>query len=102
MSSFWDIPGMKAGVITGDAAWSLLKFAKAKGFAIPAFNCVTSSSVNSVLEGAAKLGVPAYIQFSEGGSAFFCGKSVPNGKKEASILGACAGKGLCFAGLQLH
>eukprot|EP00425_Heterocapsa_triquetra_P026131 CAMPEP_0195102912 /NCGR_PEP_ID=MMETSP0448-20130528/70003_1 /TAXON_ID=66468 /ORGANISM="Heterocapsa triquestra, Strain CCMP 448" /LENGTH=36 /DNA_ID= /DNA_START= /DNA_END= /DNA_ORIENTATION= len=32
-ATFWDIPGMKAGVITGDVAWNLLKFAKAKGFA---------------------------------------------------------------------
>merc|ERR1719221_1049105 len=31
------------------------------------------------------------IQFSEGGSAFFSGKALPNSKKEASILGACAG-----------
>merc|ERR1719310_2234820 len=31
------------------------------------------------------------IQFSEGGSCFFAGKSLPNGKKEASILGAVAG-----------
>merc|ERR1712039_229078 len=68
-----------------------MRFAKAKGFALPAFNCTGSSTVNSVLEGAAKLGMPAYIQFSEGGSAFFAGKSLPNGKKEASILGACAG-----------
>jgi hypothetical protein len=28
MASFWDIPGMKAGVITGDVAWALLKHAK--------------------------------------------------------------------------
>jgi len=91
MSSFWDIPGMKPGVVTGDLAWSLMKFAKAKGFAIPAFNCVTSSSVNSVLEAAAKLGMPAYIQFSEGGSAFFAGKALSNDKKAAAILGACAG-----------
>ena len=26
--SFWDIPGMKPGVITGDVAWNLLKHAK--------------------------------------------------------------------------
>lgn len=91
MKSFWDIPGMKAGVVTGDVAWNLLKFAKAKGFALPAFNCTTSSSCNAVLEAAAKLGMPAYIQFSEGGSAFFCGKGVPNDKKQASILGAVAG-----------
>merc|ERR1712107_689605 len=74
--SFWDIPGMKPGVITGDVAWSLLKFAKKNGFAIPAFNVTGSSSVNSVLEAGAKLGRPVIIQCSEGGSAFFCGKAL--------------------------
>jgi len=88
---FWDIPGMKAGVITGDVAWNLLKHAKAKGFAIPAFNCVTSSSCNSVLEASAKIGRPVMIQFSEGGAAFFCGKGIDNKNKEAAILGAVAG-----------
>jgi len=82
---------MKAGVITGDVAWGLLKFAKDKGFAIPAFNCVTTSSVNSVLEAGAKLGRPVMIQFSEGGAAFFAGKSLPNGEKQAAILGAVVG-----------
>jgi len=90
-ATFWDIPGMKPGVITGDTAWALLEFAKAKGFAIPAFNCTTSSSVNAVLEAGAKIGRPVMIQFSEGGSCFFAGKALPNGKKEASILGAVAG-----------
>merc|ERR1719222_1825284 len=74
-----------------DVAWNLLKVAKAKQFAIPAFNCTGSSTCNSVLEAGAKIGRPVIIQFSEGGAAFFAGKSVPNGKKEASILGACAG-----------
>jgi len=82
---------MKAGVITGDVAWTLLEFAKAKGFAIPAFNCTSSSSINAVLEAGAALGRPIMIQFSEGGSAFLAGKGLPNGKKEASILGAVAG-----------
>lgn len=90
-NTYWDIPGIKAGVVTGDVAWNLLRFAKAKGFAIPAFNCTSSSTVNSVLEAGAQLGRPVMIQFSEGGSAFFCGKGLPNGKKEASILGAVAG-----------
>jgi len=90
-ASYWDIPGVKAGVVTGDAAWSILKYAKAKGFALPAFNCTTTSSVNAVLEGASKIGLPAYIQFSEGGAAFFAGKGLPNDKKQASILGAVAG-----------
>jgi len=91
IASFNDIPGVRPGVVTGDAAWGLMKYAKAKGFALPAFNCTGSSSCNSVLEAAAKLGMPAYIQFSEGGACFFAGKSLPNGKKEAAILGACAG-----------
>merc|ERR1711935_1059247 len=82
---------MKPGVLTGDVAWSLLEYAKVKGFAIPAFNCTTSSSVNAVLEAGAKLNRPVMIQFSEGGAAFFAGKALPNGKKEASILGAVAG-----------
>jgi fructose-bisphosphate aldolase class II len=82
---------MKPGVITGDVAWNLLKFAKEKAFAIPAFNCTTSSSVNAVLEAGAKLNRPVMIQFSEGGSCFFAGKALPNKNKEASILGAVAG-----------
>jgi fructose-bisphosphate aldolase class II len=82
---------MKAGVITGDVAWNLLKFAKAKGFAIPSFNCTTSSSCNAVLEAGAKIGRPVICQFSEGGSAFFCGKAIENKNKEAAILGAVAG-----------
>jgi len=89
--SWKDVPGVKPGVITGDAAWALLNFAKTNGFAIPAFNCTTSSSCNAVLEAAAKIDRPIMIQFSEGGSCFFAGKSLPNGKKEASILGAVAG-----------
>jgi len=91
LASFWDIPGMKAGVLTGDVAWALLRYAKASGFAIPAVNCTTTSSVNAVLEAGKKLNRPVIIQFSEGGSAFFAGKSLPNNVKQASILGAVAG-----------
>jgi len=91
--SFWDVPGCKAGVVTGDTAWGILKFAKEKGFAIPAFNCTTTSSVNSVLEAGKELNRPVMIQFSEGGSCFFAGKSLPNekGVLQASILGAVVG-----------
>jgi len=91
--SFWDIPGLKAGVNTGDAAWGLLNYAKENKFAIPAFNCTTSSTVNSVLEAGKELKRPVMIQFSEGGSAFFAGKSLPNekGVLQASILGAVVG-----------
>jgi len=88
---FWGIPGMKPGVITGDVAWNLLKHAKQNGYAIPAFNCTGSSVCNAVMEAGAKINRPIMIQFSEGGSAFFAGKGLPNKNKEASILGACAG-----------
>mmetsp|Transcript_77017 Transcript_77017/g.141491 ORF Transcript_77017/g.141491 Transcript_77017/m.141491 type:complete len:357 (+) Transcript_77017:51-1121(+) len=89
--SFWDIPGMKPGVIVGDMAWALLKFAKEKKFAIPAFNCTSTGTVNACLEAGMKLNRPVMIQFSEGGSAFFAGKALPNDKKQCSILGAVAG-----------
>lgn len=91
--SFWDVPGVKAGVLTGDAAWGLLKHAKDNNYAIPSFNCTSTSSVNSVLEAGKELGRPIMVQFSEGGAAFFAGKSLPNekGVLQASILGAVAG-----------
>lgn len=82
---------MKAGVLTGDVAWSLLKYAKENKFAIPAFNCTSTSTVNACLEAGMKLNRPVMIQFSEGGSAFFAGKALPNDKKQCSILGAVAG-----------
>ena len=44
-----------------------------------------------MLEAGAKLDRPVMIQFSEGGSAFFVGNSLPNKSKEASVLGAVAG-----------
>merc|ERR1719446_415519 len=70
-----------------------MKFAKDKHFAIPAFNCTSTSSVNSVLEAGKELGRPVMIQFSEGGSAFMAGKGLPNDKGvlQASILGAVVG-----------
>jgi fructose-bisphosphate aldolase class II len=91
--SFWDVPGVKAGVITGDAAWGLLNHAKANKYAIPAFNCTSTSTINGVLEAGKELGRPIMVQFSEGGSAFFAGKSLPNDKGvlQASILGAVVG-----------
>jgi len=89
--SFWDIPGINAGVVTGDVAWELLKYAKEKKFAMPAFNCTSTSTINACLEAGKALNRPVMIQFSEGGSAFFAGKSLPNDKKQASVLGAVAG-----------
>lgn len=84
---------MKAGVVTGDVAWGLLQHAKKNNYAIPSFNCTSTSTINSVLEAGKELGRPIMIQFSEGGAAFVAGKGLPNdkGKLQASILGAVAG-----------
>jgi len=84
---------MKAGVLTGDLAWALLKHAKDTGYAIPAINCTSSNAVNSCLAAANTLGRPVIIQFSEGGSASFTGKGLPNesGVLQSSILGAVVG-----------
>merc|ERR1712151_879444 len=70
-----------------------MKDAKEKGYAIPASNCTSTSTVNAVLEAGKGLNRPVMIQFSEGGSAFFAGKSLPNDKGvlQASILGAVCG-----------
>jgi len=86
--SFWDIPGIKAGVVTGDVAMALLRHAKDNGYAIPAVNVTSTSTINSVLEAGKAIGRPIMIQVSHDGAAFIAGKGLPNKKLEASILGA--------------
>lgn len=79
------------GVVTGDAVNEIFRLAKAEGFALPAVNVVNSNSVNAVLEAARAVNSPVIIQFSNGGGAFFAGKSLPNDKQQAAILGSIAG-----------
>ena len=57
-------PTVHPGVVTGQALTDLLADAKEKGYAIPAVNCVTSSSVNACLEAARQCDAPIIIQFS--------------------------------------
>ncbi|KAJ3054874.1 Fructose-bisphosphate aldolase 1 [Rhizophlyctis rosea] len=80
-----------AGVITGDNVRKVFNYARDHKFAIPAVNCVSTSSVNSVLEAARDAKSPIIIQFSNGGAAFFAGKGLANKNQEASVLGAVAG-----------
>jgi len=79
------------GVVTGQALLDLLGDAKEKGYAIPAVNCVTSSSVNACLEAARKMDAPIIIQFSSGGSQFYAGKGLDNTDFKAAIAGAVSG-----------
>jgi len=91
MEEIMALPGMKAGVVTGDAAWSLIQFAKERKFAMPAFNVTSSSTIIACLEAGKKLNRPIMIQFSEGGASYMTGKAIDNKGCKASILGAVAG-----------
>jgi len=82
---------IKPGVATGKEVQEIFNYAKQKGFALPAVNVVGSSSINGVLETAAKLKAPVIIQFSNGGAAFNAGKGLSNENQRAAIAGAVAG-----------
>jgi len=82
---------VKPGVVTGQALVDLLDYAKAEGFAIPAVNCISSSSINSCLEAARKNDAPIMIQFSSGGSQFYAGKGLDNNNFRAAVAGAVSG-----------
>jgi fructose-bisphosphate aldolase class II len=82
---------IKPGVATGDEVQAIFAYAKEKGFAIPAVNVTGSSTINGVLETAAKLNAPVIIQFSNGGAQFNAGKGLSNAGEKAAIAGGIAG-----------
>ncbi|MFY7810229.1 MAG: class II fructose-bisphosphate aldolase [Flavobacterium sp.] len=82
---------IKPGVATGDQVQEIYNYAKSKGFALPAVNVIGSSTINGVLETAAKLNAPVIIQFSNGGAVFNAGKGLSNENQKAAIAGAVAG-----------
>ena len=69
----------------------LLVFDRLLEYAIPAINCVTSSSINMCLEAARYNDAPVIIQFSSGGSQFYGGKGLDNTNMRAAIAGAVSG-----------
>jgi len=86
MSSLNDI--VPAGVVTGDNLVKLLTHARENGYAIPAFNCTSSSTANAVLEAARKSNSPVFIQASNGGGKFLAGKGLKCGN--ADVIGSVA------------
>ncbi|MGO4708269.1 class II fructose-bisphosphate aldolase [Chryseobacterium sp. 2TAF14] len=80
-----------AGVATGQLVTDIFQYAKENKFALPAVNVVGSSTVNAVMETAAKLNSPVIIQFSNGGAAFNAGKGLSNDAQKSAILGGIAG-----------
>jgi fructose-bisphosphate aldolase class II len=82
---------IKPGVATGDEVQAIFKYAKEKGFALPAINVTSSCTVNAVLEASAKVNSPVIIQFSNGGSLYNAGKGLSNENERAAIAGGVAG-----------
>jgi len=92
LDSFPNMPlSVNPGVVTGQALLDLLNHAKENEYAIPAINCVTSSSINMCLEAARYNDAPVIIQFSSGGSQFYGGKGLDNTNMRAAIAGAVSG-----------
>ena len=85
------VHNIKPGVATGDQVQEIFRYAKEKGFALPAVNVTGSSTVNAVMETAAKLKAPVIVQFSNGGCLFNAGKGLSNENEKAAILGGIAG-----------
>lgn len=82
---------IKPGVASGDEVQAIFNYAKEKAFALPAVNVTSSSTVNAVMETAARLNAPVIIQFSNGGGLFNAGKSLSNENERAAILGSITG-----------
>jgi fructose-bisphosphate aldolase class II len=82
---------IKPGVATGKEVQEIFNYAKEKGFALPAVNVISSSSMNAVMETAAELNSPVIIQFSNGGGQFNAGKGLSNDNEKAAIAGSVAG-----------
>ena len=80
---------VEAGVVTGDDLQKLFKIAKDEGFALPAVNVVSTTSINAVLESAKNVNSPVIVQFSNGGGVFYGGKGLPS--DEAAVLGSISG-----------
>jgi fructose-bisphosphate aldolase class II len=85
-----DVLSRKSGVIVGDDVLKLFNYAQEKGFAIPAINVTSSSTVVAALEAARDKQSPVILQTSQGGAAYFAGKGVDNKDQTASIQGAIA------------
>lgn len=83
---------LPAGVIYGEDVLKLFSHARKHGYAIPAVNVTSSSTVVAVLEAARDSKSPVILQTSQSGAAYFAGKGVKDSseKREASVAGAIA------------
>jgi fructose-bisphosphate aldolase class II len=78
---------LPAGVVTGEGYQTLVAAAKAGGYALPAVNVTTSSTLNAVMEAAAVAKSDVIVQLSNGGAQYYAGKGIPDAF-QAKVLGA--------------
>ena len=79
------------GVISGKEIGVVFSDAKKNNYALPAVNVSNTSTVNAVLETAARVNSPVIVQFSNGGCQFFAGKGLSNVDHQAAIVGGVSG-----------
>ncbi len=81
----------RPGVLFGSEVTDLLNDAKANAYALPAVNCIGTSSINAALAAGREVDSPMMIQFSNGGAQFFIGKGVKGENQLGPVLGGLAG-----------
>ncbi|GAB4180459.1 MAG: class II fructose-bisphosphate aldolase [Terrimicrobiaceae bacterium] len=80
----------RAGVLFGDEVTAVLEDAKSNAYALPAVNCISSSTVNATLAAAREVGSPVIVQFSNGGAHFFIGRGISKEGQKGAIEGGIA------------
>ena len=81
----------RPGVLHGQEVTDLFNYANEQNFALPAVNVTGTNTVNAVLETAVAVNSPVIIQYSNGGAAFFAGKSLSNDGQKAAVAGGVSG-----------
>ncbi len=87
MTSTAPVTRLKPGVVTGQDYKALVAACKAGGYALPAVNVTSTSTLNATLEAAARNKADVIIQLSNGGAQFFAGQGIKD-SLTARILGA--------------
>lgn len=78
---------MHPGVVTGQRYRDFVAAAKDSGYAIPAVNVTSTSTLNAALEAAAAAKSDIIIQLSNGGAQFYAGQGIKDAF-QAKVLGA--------------
>ena len=77
-------------IATPEQYAEMLDKAKTKGFAYPAVNVSSSSTINAVLQGLSEAGSDGILQVTTGGADYFAGQSVKNRASGALAFAAFA------------